>query len=353
MRKHWWKALGIIILLYVFFAGMLIPLKPGITQVTPATAKTGETITLRIQGYNTSFLTTPDQTRIWLKADNQLSIKAEKIVTHDDRHLEATFLLPNDLPEDKKVKDLTLLIDRPIDGAFALPSAIFVTQNTGITATGTNTGWNTDAIDRLHDKTTITFPFRNILKETIRNTYFHVPQWFAMLFIFMGGVYYSYRYLRKPSVAFDQRAVAFTNAGLLFGMMGLLTGAIWANYTWGKPWSWDIKQNMTAVALLIYFAYFVLRGSFDDPEKKARLSAVYNLFAFSTLIPLLYVIPRMTDSLHPGSGGNPAFGSDDLDNTMRLVFYPAIIGWTLLGIWIAQINYRILRMSTIMEENDF
>jgi heme exporter protein C len=119
---------------------------------------------------------------------------------------------------------------------------------------------------------------------------------------------------------------------------------VWANYTWGRPWSNDIKQLMTAVALLIYFAYFILRRSFDEPEKGARLAAAYNIFAFAALIPLLYIVPRMFASLHPGATGNPAFGTQDLDNTMRAVFYPAIIGWTLLGFWIAELRIRVQRL---------
>ena len=63
------------------------------------------------------------------------------------------------------------------------------------------------------------------------------------------------------------------------------------------------------------------------------------------IIPLLFVIPRMTDSLHPGNGGNPAFGGEDLDNTMRMVFYPAVIAWTLLGLWISNILFRLKRVE--------
>ena len=92
-------------------------------------------------------------------------------------------------------------------------------------------------------------------------------------------------------------------------------------------------------------AYFVLRGSISDVDKKARLSAVYNIFAFVALIPLIYVIPRLFSSLHPGSGGNPAFGSQDLDNTMRMIFYPIIIGWTLFGFWMASVMYRIKQLD--------
>ena len=59
------------------------------------------------------------------------------------------------------------------------------------------------------------------------------------------------------------------------------------------------------------------------------------------------VIPRLsgTDSLHPGNGGNPAFGTYDMDNTMRMVFYPAIIGWTLIGTWVLNLKMRINKIE--------
>jgi heme exporter protein C len=84
-----------------------------------------------------------------------------------------------------------------------------------------------------------------------------------------------------------------------------------------------------------------LRGSFDDEQKKARLSAVYNIFAFAAFMPLVWILPRITDSLHPGNGGNPAFGKYDMDSQMRMVFYPAVIGWILVGVWIARLRTRI------------
>jgi heme exporter protein C len=82
-----------------------------------------------------------------------------------------------------------------------------------------------------------------------------------------------------------------------------------------------------------------------DEMQKARISSVYNIFAFVIFMVLIWILPRMTDSLHPGNGGNPAFSKMDLDNRMRLVFYPAIIGWTLLGFWITQIRIRIKKLE--------
>ena len=342
--KHWWKVLGVLIIIYTFIAGMLVPLKPGIVDVAPSSVRTGDQINLQVKGYNSHFEKAQDSLRAWLKMDNERALAASKIEVKNDQEMTLTFDVPEYLPLNSKVKDFSMVLDNEIDGASVLPSAVFVTQDSIDPEMG-QAVWRNSKVDNLHNKTQITFPFRNILSETIRNTYFHVPLWFAMILIFLGSVIYSARYLRTSDPMYDDRAQALTSVGMLFGILGVVTGAIWAKNTWGAYWSWDVKQNMTAIALLIYAAYFILRGSFEDQERTGRISAVYNLFAFAALIPLIYVIPRMTDSLHPGAGGNPAFGGEDLDNTMRMVFYPAIIGWTLMGLWMANLLYRANRIK--------
>jgi len=346
IKKNWWKALGVLILLYVFVMGMLVPLKPGITQVTPSATRTNSQIVLDVQGYNTHFDEAKDTMRIWIKMDDEYILAATRITVKGPTQVEAAFEIPAYLPSDRRVQDFALVIDNHIDGAAVRPNALLVTQDSIDLAMG-QTVWRSDRMENLHQLKGITFPFRNILGETIRNTYFHVSLWLAMMIIFTASMVYSIKYLRKQERRFDHWAAALTTVGLLLGGLGLLTGAIWAEYTWGKFWSWDIKQFTTLIALLIYFAYFVLRRSFPDEAQQARISAVYNIFAFVALIPLIYVLPRLTDSLHPGNGGNPAFGSEDLDSTMRMVFYPAVIGWTLLSCWIASLLYR----TAVIEEH--
>ncbi len=344
-RTYGWKYLGLLLVLYSIVAGMLVPLHSGISARTPLSAHAGDTVVMQIEGYNTHFAQAPDQLRIWLMLDEQHTLAARQIAVRDDRHLEATFHLPPVLPTDKQVASFTLVLDNPIDGVTLLPEALFVRQDT-LAPQAASAHWDGGPeMIGLHPGPAFTFPFRNILRETIRNTYFHVPMWFAMILIFLGSVVYSVRYLRHPHPDTDAYAAALTTTGIVLGLLGLFTGMIWANYTWGRPWSGDIKQNMTAIALLVYLAYFVLRYSLEDAEVRARVSAAYNIFAFAALIPLLFVIPRLTDSLHPGNGGNPALGSEDLDNTMRMVFYPAVIGWTLIGYWIGQLLWRINRLQ--------
>lgn len=180
-----------------------------------------------------------------------------------------------------------------------------------------------------------------ILNETIRNLYFHVGMWFSMLALWGGSAWFALLQLRTGDSKSDLKSNAAAEVGFVFGILGLLTGMLWAQFTWGKFWVNDPKLNGTAMSLLMYLAYFVLRSSVDDPNRRARLSAVYNLFAFVLMIVFIQVLPRFTDSLHPGNGGNPAFSQYDLDSGMRTVFYPAMIGWILLGYWILDLRARI------------
>ncbi|MFD0765355.1 cytochrome c biogenesis protein CcsA [Mucilaginibacter lutimaris] len=184
-------------------------------------------------------------------------------------------------------------------------------------------------------------PRLEILHETIRNTYFHVPMWIAMFTVFTISVVYSIKYLQTGKEEHDLIAVEAANTGIFFFILGLITGMLWAKYTWGEYWSNDPKQNSAAIAFLLYCAYLVLRNSIDEEQKRAKISAIYNIFAFPVMIVLIMVLPRMTDSLHPGNGGNPAFGKLDMDNRMRIVLYPAFIAWALIAVWIATIRYRI------------
>jgi heme exporter protein C len=125
---------------------------------------------------------------------------------------------------------------------------------------------------------------------------------------------------------------------------------LWAKFTWGDYWSGDPKQNASAIGLLMYFAYLILRNSLTDMQQRARIGAIYNIFAFAAFIPLIFVLPRLTDSLHPGNGGNPGFNAYDLDSKLRMVFYPAIIGWTLFGAWIATVRVRMRRVQRVLED---
>lgn len=188
-------------------------------------------------------------------------------------------------------------------------------------------------------------PALPILNETIRALYLHVPMWFTMIFLLLLSSFHSYKYVADGDALHDLKSYNFAHLGVYFGILGLLTGMVWAKYTWGTFWTNDPKLNGSAIGLLIYFGYFILRSSIDDESKRGKISSVYNVFAFCMLIPLIFILPRLTDSLHPGNGGNPGFNVYDMNSQLRLVFYPAVIGFIFLGLWIADIRLKMLKLK--------
>jgi heme exporter protein C len=194
-------------------------------------------------------------------------------------------------------------------------------------------------------------PLLPALEETVRNLYFHVCMWMAMMTLFTISVVNSIKYLRTFKLRYDIYARHYAAIGILMGLLGYATGTVWMSFTWADPnnpayasfssIAREPKLIGTAIALLIYFAYLILRDSINDIDKKARISAVYNIFAYAMLFPSIWIVPRILPSLHPGQEGNPAMNFKDIDSNMQLVFYPAIIGWTLLSIWIATLRIRV------------
>jgi len=202
-----------------------------------------------------------------------------------------------------------------------------------------------------------------ILNETIRNLYFHVSMWFGMMILFIISFIHSIKYLSSSNYRSEILARNYAATGAIFGLLGYITGTVWANYTWISDQSQSLASVLkepkligAAIALLIYGAYFVLRGSFTDIDKRARISAVYNIFAFAMLFPSIWIIPRLVGSLHPGApgsdSGNPALNFNDIDSRLRMVFYPAVAGWTLLGVWITTLRIRIelIRDKSLINE---
>ena len=189
------------------------------------------------------------------------------------------------------------------------------------------------------------------LEETSRNLFFHVAMWMCMMTLFTISVINSIRYLRTFKMKYDIYARQYAVVGILFGILGYATGIIWMSYTWADPnnplfqsfraVAREPKLIGAAIALLIYFAYMILRDSISDIDKRARISAVYNIFAYAMLFPTIWIIPRMMPSLHPGQEGNPALNFKDVSSTMRMVEFPAFIGWTLLGVWITTLKIRL------------
>lgn len=335
MKGWWWKLLAVVLLLYVVVVGMRAPLGPALVHVSIARIAPGP-VTVEATGYNTHFST--DKPQVWLENDGQRWCAAE-VNALSEVGLEAQF----DVPEGFRHNLISLWASSATDGTVVLREAFYTEgRGDGINEQPCTAGPEV--------RSGFSFPNRSILNETIRNLFFHVPMWFTMMVLMTIAFWQSLRVLRTGGLEADRMALSAVDVSLLFAALGLLTGSVWARVTWGTWWTSDPKLNGAAVSVLIYAAYLVLRGSVPDPHKRARLAAVYNIFAYVLMMVFIMVLPRLTDSLHPGSGGNPAFNQYDLDSSLRAVFYPAVAGWILLGIWAYTLHHRAARLKSLLDE---
>lgn len=343
--KNWWKYLSVVLLMYALTAGLLLPLKPGVETCSPSSVRSGTMATFDVVGYNTSY--SQEGTMAWLKLIDNSFLSATEITILNPYDLKASFEIPETFPFEATVADATLIVHSQEDGTSVLPSAVFI-QQTDATNTEIQATWSRDRPPQLQTKKGWLFPYRNILVETIRNTFYHVSLWFAMFVILLISVIRSIQYLRTNDISRDHQAHSLIIVGIVFGILGLATGSVWAKSTRGTYWTTDVKLNMAAISMLIYVGYILLRSAIEDRERQAVIASSYAIFAYFAMIPLLFVVPRLTDSLHPGNGGNPGLGGEDLDHTLRMVFYPAIIGFTLFGLWMGQLIYRLMTLKDQM-----
>lgn len=343
MKKNWWKYLGALLVLYSVVMGLSVPLGPGILNVGPSELKQGQANTIEITGYRTHFRDEQGSLKVWIQHGKE-KICANKIIVNNNENIAVIFEVPP-----LSTQNLTLVVNNNRDGNAVLEQAFWFNADekhdrvTAFQRCETPVK-NVDAAD-------FSYPFLKILFQTIRNLFFHVPMWFSMIALLVGGMVYSIRYLKNGRRNDDIAASQITFTAMVMGTLGILTGMLWANFTWGQPWPDDPKLNSVAIGMLMYLAYFILRGAIDDEEKRARISAVANVFFFPIFIVLIFVLPRLTPaSLHPGNGGNPGFSSYDLDSTMRTVFYPAVLGWILVAYWIATLKIRVKKLEVSEDE---
>ena len=332
-----WKLGGILVLLVIIVIGFTTPLAPGVVSVQPALITQPGAVELAVTGYNTSFKSA-SPLHMWLVnlEDGDTLCPTSVEVTSE---VSARVIFSNGVyvHPGEEASTYVLVASNTEDGIIFLRSAVTTVV---APADVVKPLVNDECIVPHAAKGAFNFPNKEILGESIRNLFFHVPMWFTMIGLFLISVVYAIRYLLYKNLEADAVSLQFVRVGLVFGFLGLTTGMLWAQYTWGAFWSGDVKQNMSAILLAIYLAYIVLRTSVNDVVQRARISSVYNIFAAASIIPLLFILPRMEQSLHPGSGGNPGFNAYDLDNHMRLLFYPAVIAWFLIGLWISRLSSR-------------
>jgi heme exporter protein C len=170
--------------------------------------------------------------------------------------------------------------------------------------------------------------------------FFHVPTAWVAVLAFLISCVASVMYLRRRDPMDDIRATVSAGLGLLFAILATVTGAVFARIMWGAYWNWDPRQTSIVILLLIYSAYFALRGAIPDPERRASLAAVYAILAFVTVPFLIFVVPRIYWSLHPDSLINTR-GVNEFDSRHTQVLMASLAGFTGLFVWLYTIGCRV------------
>jgi heme exporter protein C len=183
-------------------------------------------------------------------------------------------------------------------------------------------------------------PADGFVGESSRIVFFHVPMAWVAVLAFLVSCITSLMYLRRRDPRDDTRAAVASALGLMFAVLATVTGAVFARIMWNAYWNWDPRQTSIVILLLIYAAYFALRGAIPDPERRAGLAAVYAILAFVTVPFLVFVVPRIYWSLHPDSIINTR-GANEFDARHTQVLMASLAGFTCLFVWLYTIGCRI------------
>ncbi len=177
--------------------------------------------------------------------------------------------------------------------------------------------------------------------ESSRIFYYHIPQAWICVIAFAISMIYSIKFLRSKSLIDDDRAVSAAALGFMFCALATVSGSIFAKVTWGSFWNWDPRETSIFVLLLIYGAYFALRGAVEVEEKRASLAAVYAIFAFVTVPFLIFVVPRLVPSLHPADSVINKDLKFTMGGSVRLIFFSSLVLFTVLFLWLFSLASRV------------
>lgn len=180
--------------------------------------------------------------------------------------------------------------------------------------------------------------------DAARMIVFHVPNAMVAVLAFLVSAVYAIQYLRTRDRGYDIKSSASAELGLLFSILATVTGALFAKVQWGSAWNWDSREVTMLILLMIYAAYFALRSSVEGADRRATLSSAYAIIAFVTVPFLVFVLPRMVESLHPS---NTLTSKEGLGTQYRIVLFSAMSGFVGLYLWLFRLAVSVAEMRNV------
>jgi heme exporter protein C len=177
-------------------------------------------------------------------------------------------------------------------------------------------------------------PTEAVMGQVQRVFYFHIgTAWTALLGFLAAGVA-GVIYLITRDQKWDILEVAAVEISLVFFLITIVLGSIWARPVWNTWWTWDPRLTTAAITELIYVAYFMLRAGIEDPNRRARFGAVYAIVG-AVSAPITFFAIRLFRTIHPvviGSGNPGAEGTFSMVGDMKVAFFFALFAFTVIFI---------------------
>jgi len=177
-------------------------------------------------------------------------------------------------------------------------------------------------------------PTELVMGNVQRVFYFHIGTAWTALLGFLFSAILSLVYLFTKNLRWDRYQVAAIEVSLVFFLITIALGSIWARPAWNTWWTWDPRLTTAAITELVYLAYFMLRQGIDDPDRRARFGAVYALLG-GISAPITFFAIRLFRTIHPVviAGGNlKAQGAFDMTPIMLTAMFVALIAFTVIFI---------------------
>jgi len=194
-------------------------------------------------------------------------------------------------------------------------------------------------------------PREAVMGDVQRVFYFHVAAGWVGALAFLVTAISGIVYLVRGDRRWDTAAVASVEIGVVFTLMNIVSGSIWARPIWNTWWTWDPRLVTATVMELIYLAYLMLRQGVEDPDRRARFGAVYGILGFLS-VPLTFLSIRIFRTIHPvviGSGDPTAEGAFDMTKMLQAFMF-SLLTFTFLYATLLWHRIRLGRLSERVEE---
>lgn len=194
-------------------------------------------------------------------------------------------------------------------------------------------------------------PMEATMGNVQRVFYFHVSAGWVGMIGFLLAVVAGIIYLRTADSKWDVVGMAGIEIGLVFMLICIVTGSIWARPIWNTWWTWDPRLVTVTIMELVYVSYLMLRQGIEEPNRRARFSAIYAIVGFIS-VPLTFLSIRIWRTIHPvvvGSGDPGAAGAFDMNHDMRIAFFFSLFTFTVFGVTLLWHRIRIGMLAEKVE----